>query len=292
MRALLASALALIVSGCTVLLPQSAQFAIVNNGTSDYGGQISRDVVFDPDTGLALDIYGAVGADGPAPVVLFLYGGGWTSGARADYAFVGATLAEAGYTVVIPDYRKYPDVRFPAFVEDAASAIAWAHHKIAAHGGDPARITVMGHSAGAHSAALVAADRRYLAAHDLDTSVVDGVIGLAGPYHFTPTSRRFRAIFGPPERYDQMQLGTFIRADQPPMLFLYGQQDFTVGRVNLDTIRPILDRDGACYRINLYPEEGHISIVAAFSWLYRTESPVVRDVKAALAAGIGPYSCP
>ena len=103
-----------------------------------------------------LDVYAPPAAGGPRPVVVFFYGGSWQNGKREDYRFAGAALAAEGFVAMVPDYRKYPEVRFPGFVEDGASAVAWARREAARFGGDPSKLWVMGHSAGAHIAALLA----------------------------------------------------------------------------------------------------------------------------------------
>lgn len=85
----------------------------------------------------------------PKPVLVFFYGGGWANGERTEYSYAARPFVEAGYIVVLPDYRKVPEVRFPGFVEDSANAVKWVQANIAKYGGDPARVSVSGHSAGA-----------------------------------------------------------------------------------------------------------------------------------------------
>src|SRR5262249_25592652 len=153
------------------------------------------------------------------------------------YRFAGDAFARHGYIAVIPDYRKYPRVRFPAFVEDSAKALAWVYSHIADYGGDRDRIFVAGHSAGAHICAPLTADPHYLAHEGQDRStVIRGFAGLAGPYAFTPSEPDLEDMFGPPERYPAMQVTTFIDGTQPPMLLLYGGSDTTVRRYNLDRL--------------------------------------------------------
>ena len=124
-------------------------------------------------------------ADG-APLVVFFYGGSWSSGDKADYRFVGESLASKGIAVMVADYRLSPLVRYPVFVEDSALAVRWAFDHARKYGSDPKRIFVMGHSAGAYNAAMVAMDARWLAAVNLSPNELAGWIGLAGPYDFLP----------------------------------------------------------------------------------------------------------
>ncbi|MEM6660987.1 MAG: alpha/beta hydrolase [Pseudomonadota bacterium] len=263
--------------GLALTVSNHARFAVVNLPTLWFAGQITSDQVFDSSTGLSLDIYSPP-APGPHPVVIFWHGGSWQWGTKDDYKFVGMRLAEAGITVVLPDYRKYPDVRHPAFVEDAAAALAWTHANIAGHGGDPGTLVLSGHSAGAHIAALVANDPSYLAGHGLDRSIVAGVAGLAGPYDFVPSAKTIKAIFGPEDRYPSMQAGTFVDDGSPSILMMYGRDDDVVGMINIDRMQVELDRVDACYGIQLYDGVDHISIISSFTWVFRDSNPAPQDL--------------
>ena len=177
-----------------------------------------------------LDVYAPPGESNSArPVVVFFYGGGWVEGARGDYLFAAEALVSRGYLVVIPDYRVYPEVRFPAFVEDAAHATAWVLENIDSFGGDPQQVYVMGHSAGAHIAALLTFDERYLRSIGHQPGELAGLIGLAGPYDFLPIeSRTLQAIFGPPSQHPLSQPVNFVDVNEPPAYLLHGGDDRTV----------------------------------------------------------------
>ena len=248
------------------------------NLATEFEGQVESGLVFNLETKQALDIYRPDGP-GPHPVMVFWYGGSWQSGSRADYRFVGVEMAKRGFVTVLPDYRKYPAVTYPAFVEDAADAFAWVRRNISEYGGDPSRIIVSGHSAGAHSAVMLATDQRLLARRGLSPSAIRGVIGLAGPYHFTPESRRLVKAFNGPENFPAMQAGNFVDGDEPPMVLLHGSSDVIVNRINIDRLTAALDRTDGCYQTRFYPEVGHVGIVAAFTWAYPTE-PIVPDIAA------------
>jgi len=271
-------------SGC-------ARFAIVNAPVLSFEGEIVRDLRFSKAHGLALAVYRPPGAPGNAPVVVFFHGGSWQSGDKDRYRFVGMTLAQNGIVTVIPDYRKYPDVVCPAFVENGADAVAWTAAEIARFGGDPAQIYLMGHSAGAHTAALLAADGRYLSRALVPPGTVKGVAGLAGPYDFTPEARRIEAIFGPPERYPLMQTAGFVDGSEPPMLLMHGAEDRTVSRRNLDRLAAALAASGICHRTILYDGLDHIDIVAALSWVYRDSAPVEGDLAAFARDGLDGPGC-
>jgi acetyl esterase/lipase len=212
-------------------------------------------------------------------VVVFFYGGRWTYGAKEDYRFVAATFVKEGFIVVIPDYRKYPQVRFPVFVEDGARALAWVSDHIVERHGNPARIHVVGHSAGAHIGALLAADPHYLADIGKDRSLsIHDFAGLAGPYAFIPDEPDLEDIFGPPQNYPNMQVTTFIDGTQPPILLLYGNKDTAVKLANLEKLEQRIKQRGGCVRSRIYPDTDHTDLIGALSWWNRQRAPVVDDI--------------
>lgn len=223
-----------------------------------------------------LDVYRpGASSDRAAPVVVYFYGGRWSGGQRGDYAFVGAALAERGIVVVIPDYRVYPQVRFPAFVEDGARAVRWTRDNIARYGGDPDRIHVMGHSAGAHIAAMLTLERDFLG----DDVPLAGMIGLAGPYDFLPLeSADLRDMFGPPERFPASQPIEYARGDAPPMLLLHGLDDDTVWPKNSRNLAAAIRAHGGRVDTRFYEDVSHAEIVAALSDLGDFLAPVRSDV--------------
>jgi acetyl esterase/lipase len=214
------------------------------------------------------------------PVLVFFYGGDWTMGQKEMYRFVGSRFAKAGYIVVIPDYRKYPQVKYPAFVEDAAQSVKWVHDNISRYHGTPERIYLVGHSAGAHSAAMLAADERFLQNASVPYSSIQAFAGLAGPYHFTPEEEKYKKIFGPSETYDHMKVTTFINGDEPPMLLLYGLEDDIVHIRNLQKLEAAIQQVGGKVETKLYPDANHIGMVAAISWIPGFGAPVTEDVLA------------
>lgn len=241
---------------------------------------VVRDQAYGPDPSHLLDLYiPAHTVSQPREVIVFFYGGRWTDGTKNDYRFVGATFAARGYIVVIPDYRKYPEVRFPTFVEDGARAVAWVHDHIAESHGDPSRIHIVGHSAGAHIGALLAADAHYLAdAGKNRSAVIHDFVGLAGPYAFTPKDPDLQDIFGPPANYPHMQATTFIDGTQPPMLLLHGNADTRVKPRNQELLRDRIAKQGGCVRAITYPDVGHSGLLAALSWLNSGSAPVIDDM--------------
>jgi len=266
---------ALLATGC-----EATFFRVLNAGSIPASMAVDRDVVYAADTGQELDVYRPATASG-APVVVFFYGGRWQDGNRRQYAFVGKALAANGIVAVLPDYREYPAVRFPAFVEDAARAVAWARQHAQALGGDPFRLYVAGHSAGGHIAALLGTDARYLRAQGFAPRDLAGVIAIAGPHDFLPiTEADLAAIFGPPERYPDSQPVNFVDGDEPPFLLLHGSDDDLVRPRNSVSLAERLQAAHEPCELRLYPGVGHIRILAAMDLSYERLAPTLDDVKA------------
>lgn len=241
-------------------------------------------ITYDSVTGQQLDIYvPAKERAGPHPVIVFAYGGRWQSGSREEYAFVGHAFAKRGYVVVIPDYRQYPAIRFPAFVEDVAAATAWTTRNIASYGGDPDQLNLIGHSAGAQIMALIAADPRYLKAHNLDSRItVRRVVGLSGPYDFIPEAQDVKAIF-PPESYHDMKVTSFITGKESPMLLLHGDDDTAVATYNHERLAKKILTTGGQVKVITYPKIDHIWIIGALTWFSPHGSRIIEDIDQFLA---------
>jgi acetyl esterase/lipase len=274
-------------SACT-----QAAFTVANLPTHLVEMAIEHDRVYGPEPSQKLDIYVPANTKNKLmDVIVFFYGGRWTYGAKEDYRFVAATFVKEGFTVVIPDYRKYPQVRFPVFVEDGAKALTWTSDHIAEFHGDPTRVHVVGHSAGAHIGALLAADAHYLAKEGKDRSLaIHDFAGLAGPYAFTPDEPDLEDMFGPASNYPSMQVPTFIDGTQPPMLLLYGDKDRVVKYSNLQKLEQRIKQRGGCVHSRIYPDTDHTDLIGALSWWNRQRVPVVEDItkffEACRAAGV------
>jgi acetyl esterase/lipase len=261
---------------------RSAGLWAVNFPAAFSGTIIERGTAYGQEPWQHLDVYWPPArAQRKRPVIVFFYGGRWTVGAKESFRFAGDAFARRGYIAVIPDYNKYPRVRFPAFVEDGAKALAWVYGHIEDYGGDRDRIFVAGHSAGAHIGALLAADPHYLGREVLNRSaVIQGFAGLAGPYAFTPSDPDLVDMFGPPENYPAMQVTTFIDGTQPPMLLLHGGSDTTVKRYNLDRLEARIREKGGIVKTAVYPGVGHIWIAGALSRINFFGPPVLDDMQA------------
>lgn len=270
---------AALLCGCQGLLLRGLNVVDDASGAGREAG-----MVYAADLGLRLDVYPPVAAE-PAAVVVFFYGGGWRNGRRDWYRFVGLRLAEAGILTIIPDYRAFPEVTFPDFMDDAARAVAWALNHAEVHGGDPSRVFLMGHSAGAHIAALLATDARHLQRAGADHSRIRGVIGLSGPYDFLPlTSRRLQEIFPDEALRAASQPVDFVDASSPPMLLVHGKDDRTVLPRNSRRLAERLAAHAVEVQLHLYPGLGHAATVLALSSL-RREPDLVQLIARFVARG-------
>ncbi len=213
-----------------------------------------------------------------APVVVFFYGGGWVSGTRQDYAWAARAYASRGFIVVVPDYRKVPDVVFPAFIQDAADAVRWTHDHIADYGGDPDRIALVGHSAGAYAVAMLALDNQWLTGVDLQPDTIKVAVGLSGPYDFLPFDEpRGKNALGAWPRPLETQPITFARSDAPPFMLVTGTNDKTVRPKNSRNLFKRLSSFGAVVVEKEYPDLGHEDIAMALSRPFRYKATVLDD---------------
>jgi acetyl esterase/lipase len=223
-----------------------------------------------------LDVYVPADARGAAPVVVFLYGGSWDSGAKEDYRFVGGALAAAGCVTIIPDYRLYPEVVFPAFLDDCAAAVAWAAAHAGEYGGGE-RMILMGHSAGAYNAAMLALDPSYLARAGAGLPLA-GTIGIAGPYDFLPVeTAELRAIFGQPPTPPTTQPIHHVDGRNAPMLLLAGATDNTVWPRNTLRLAALIRAAGGPVQSRIYPGIDHKEIIGAVGVPFRFLCPTWRD---------------
>jgi acetyl esterase/lipase len=250
------------------------------NALSPKGGvDIVRDVAYEPGPRGGLDIYRPAGANGHTPVVVFFYGGGWDSGSKAEYAFTGAALARHGFIAVIPDYRIYPQVRWPAFLQDSAAAVAWTRSHIQAYGGDPGDLFLMGHSAGAYDAVMLAVDKRWLAAVGLDPKRdLRGVVGLAGPYDFLPVrTAELKAIFGPPDQRPDTQPINHVDGDNPPLFLAADTGDKVVDPANTRRMAAKVREAGGPVETRYYKGLSHALLIGAVGAPLRFLAPVLAD---------------
>lgn len=268
--------LGLLTSGA--LLTGCTPTRLVDALTPEGGYARDRDIAYGDRPRQRLDIYRPA-ADTNGPIVVFFYGGSWRTGGKGGYRFVGEQLTRHGITVVVPDYRLYPEVAFPAFVEDGAQALRWVQDNLATNGGGERRVFVMGHSAGAHIAALLALDRRYGAVAGVKPGTIAGLVGISGPYDFLPlTSPRTRAVFGPLADDPVILPMTFAGAAAPPALLIHGGTDRTVYPRNSENLAGALLRSGVPVRLALYDDRGHVDIMLGLSSALDSDGRLMGDL--------------
>ena len=241
--------------------------------------EIRRDVAYGDGPRAKLDVYRRRDTPAGAPVVVFFYGGSWDSGERASYLFVAEALASRGFVAVVPDYRLYPAVTFPGFLDDAAASVAWTKAHARELGGDPEKLYLMGHSAGAHLAAMVSLDPQYLARVGLTPKAVSGFIGLAGPYDFLPLkSPTLKTIFAPEETIARTQPINFATASAPPALLMTGDKDDVVSPGNTTRLARKMRELGVPVHEVHYPDCNHYTIVGLLAAPLRNGEPILDEI--------------
>jgi acetyl esterase/lipase len=241
---------------------------------------LQADIAYGPLARQKLDVYRPKQPmDAKSPVVLFYYGGGWESGNKADYKFVAEAFTSKGYVVVIPDYRVYPEVKFPAFMQDPAESAYWVKQNIEDYGGDDQQVFLAGHSAGAHIAVMLSLNPEYLAKVQLAPQDFSGTIGLAGPYDFLPLkSKRLMEIFGPEVERWKSQPIEFVSGHNPPLLLLVGLKDSTVWKHNTFNLAAKINAKGGQVQVVEYPSYGHIEMVAKLAKPLRGEGALLNPI--------------
>jgi acetyl esterase/lipase len=282
-RALIASTLGALTAACSPL-------GILNSlGPRDGGaGRVARDLAYGEDPRQTLDVWAPTRATGQArPVLAFFYGGGWDSGDKDLYGWAAHALAARGFVVMVPNYRLVPGVHFPAFIQDAAAATAFAGRIADRYGGDPARLGVIGHSAGAHLAMMITLDRRYMAGADAP-GLIRAAAGLAGPYDFLPFDVPASVnAFGRVADPTLTQPVSFVRPDAPPLWLGHGTEDAVVHAEDTTILCDRMKAVGGRCEARLYPGLSHEDMIATFSPLFRRKAPVLAEVTGFLHRQLG-----
>lgn len=264
----------LFLSGCSNLT------VLLNAATPDEGYRIIKDVAYGPHPRQKLDVYVPDVLEPQKSAVLFFYGGSWQWGSKDQYKFVGQALASLGYVALIADYRLYPDVSFPAFVDDAALATVWAHQNAAQYGADGSRLFVAGHSAGGYLGKMLAANPAYLQSAGGNPSMIRGTIAIAAPLDFLPlTSRRLQALFSTAPELAQTQPITFVRAGMPPALLATGTDDRTVLPKNSQHMATKMKAMGNRVQLREYADINHYAIMLSLANGFRSYSPLLTDIQ-------------
>jgi len=271
MKKISAALMLLLLTGCATLLNAS----IPRDGYS-----VMRDVAYGTHERQRMDFYIPDNLKSPAPVIVFFYGGSWKMGTKADYRFLGQAFASKGFITAVVDYRLYPEVYFPTFMEDSASAFVHIHASIATQGGDPKRMFVAGHSAGAYNAMMLAANSEFITKAGGQPSWIRGAIGVAGPYDFLPlTDPDLISIFSKRPAAETQPIN-FVTQDMPPVFLATGTADDTVIPRNSERLAAKLETLGQTATLHRYPDLDHIDIILSLAHGFREKSPLLNDIEA------------
>lgn len=249
------------------------------------GVEVLRDQPFGDDPRLKLDVYTPRREGGPKPVLVFIHGGSWSNGDKSVYPFAAVAFADRGFVTVAPNYRLAPAVRYPAFLEDNARAVRWARDNARRFGGDPDRIVLVGHSAGAYNASMLALDERWLREAGVPRSAVKAWVGLAGPYDFLPLDDPSTiAAFGQAPDLPRTQPVNHVDRGDPPTFIATGLDDTTVEPRHTRELARRLEAEGVPVESRFYPGVGHVGIVTALGPLFGRRAPVLDEATAFLRA--------
>lgn len=274
------AAAAALLAGCSA---SRALDALVPEGSY----RLEGGVAYGPEERQKLDIYLPLERATGAPLVVFFYGGSWTRGSRADYRFVGESLASAGVVTLVADYRLSPQVRWQGILADCAAATRWAFDNAQRLGADPRRVHVMGHSAGGYNAAMLALDGRWLRAQGLAPGQLAGWIGIAGPYDFLPIGDRdTRVAFDWPDTPADSQPVNHVSREAPPALLIAAASD-TVVSTQRSTVGlgDRLERAGVPVTVRVLDKLNHATVLAALAQPLKWLAPVREEVLAFLQQG-------
>ena len=245
----------------------------------DPASQVARGAAYGAGERQRLDVYAPRKGAEPAPVAVFFYGGSWDSGRRQDYNWAGRALASRGFLTIVADYRLYPEVRYPGFLEDGAQAVAWASQNARRLGGDPTRTVLVGHSAGAYNAVMLALDGRYLRAAGVDPKSVKAMAGLSGPYDFLPIASDItERIFGGTADLPSTQPLAYVGPDSPPAFLATGAADDMVWPKNTIALAKKLREAGVPVEERHYDGVDHVNMVLALSRPLRGRAPVLDEM--------------
>jgi acetyl esterase/lipase len=266
-------------SGCTAL-------TVYNDVVpQDRASEVAkRDIAYGNEHRQKLDVYLPAKSVANKDVIVFFYGGSWKLGRKEEVSFVANALTQRGYVVVVPDYRLTPEVSYPAFVDDTAKAVAWTYRNIASYGGNPSRMFISGHSAGAYNAMMVALAPEFLDRQGLSPSILKGMIGISGPYDFLPfkyaTLHRAFDSAAPNLAATQPINRAAEGRNTPPVLLLAGAKETLVPPKNPRELAAALKKAGKSVDMRLYPGARHLDMLFAFSKTDRSKAPVLDDMVA------------
>jgi acetyl esterase/lipase len=290
-RKLLVAALALLVlTACAPSALESFGLSAVSSNAGLDGISRIPNLTYGPLERQKLDVYQPVNFKGPRPVMVFTYGGGFKQGSKDEYTFVAEAFSSLGYVTVIFDYRLYPKTTWPAYLEDGAQAVAWVNTNIAKYGGDPKRILIAGHSAGAYIAAMLAVNPDYLRAANVPDGTIKAALTFSGPYEFWNPNQKahggfigadIQEVMGPAETASQTQPIKYVNASTPPFVIIHGTDDGLLEPAQARAMKQKLE-DAKVKVIYLEYPMAHATTILAMAKPLRGLGSTFVDVRAAL----------
>lgn len=238
--------------------------------------RVDRDRAYAAGENHTADIY-RPSAAAPSPVVVFLYGGGWRSGAKDGFAYLGAAFARRGFVTVIPEYRHFPAASLSEILTDNAAAVSWTLAHAGEFGGDPRRVVLVGHSSGAWAAAMLGLDPAWLGRAGTSPDALAGIVGLAGPYEVSAlTDPRDLQVFAGSD--PALQPVQHAAGPHPALFLLTGADDLDVKPAGTAALARRLREAGDPPQVQVYPGLGHVQIALALTFPFSLQSAVMDDV--------------
>jgi acetyl esterase/lipase len=266
--------------GFVLSLLTTACVSLLNATIPSDGYSVTRAVAYGQNPRQKLDIYVPEKKATGSPTIIFFNGGRWETGSKDDYLFLGQALASKGIITVVANYRLYPEISFPVFVEDSASAFVWTHKNISNYGGNRQNIFVMGHSSGAFNAIMIATNPKFIEQAGGNANWLRGSIGISGPYDFLPfTDDDIKDMFKiAPD--SQTQPITFVHNGMAPMFLATGVGDTDVYPKNSINFAKKSQALGNKVDLHLYDHVEHIGIILSLADGFRSKAPLLEDIAA------------
>lgn len=266
-------------SGCNTL-------SLFNTFTPKDGGsqRIASDIAYGDNPRQRYDVYAPEGQGATRGLIVFFYGGGWNTGSRSDYGWMGRSLAAMGYVVAVPDYRLYPEVVYPLFLQDAAAAVQHVRANAKTYGADAQNVALVGHSAGAYIATMLALDISLLKFDPLADNPIKACVGIAGPYDFFPFDVPESVnSFGSFPNPAQTQPINHARKTTTRFLLQHSRADTVCYPRNATALHAVLTEAGAASELKLYDGLSHQDCAAVFSVPFRKKGSLRADCEQFLA---------
>lgn len=255
-------------------LAACAPVSILNGITPSSTFDRAKNVSFGEGERDKLDIYRAETPKENAPVLMFVHGGSWDSGSKGIYKFLAEGFTQSGYDMVVPNYRIYPDAKFPNFLEDNAKAVAFTAETFPGR-----KIVLIGHSAGAYNVLMLGLRDEYLSGAGVNRcETVAGVVGLAAPTGIVPLeSARLIEIF--PDRFTAADaVLNNVNAPAPAIFLGHGESDTTVYPKNSTALAEKVTARGGSAQVEIYPGQSHTDVVKVLSRHFDNDTTLKADI--------------